>query len=263
MNNFINLYLYLNNSYLEENMNNSIYDLTVSKDQLFVPDFRNNKLIVLKLPEGNILSKFDVPMPHGVAVDLNGKIYICTYKQNSIVVIENDISVYKDSIHFDHPVSIAIQDNYTLIANWGEGNSGNLIVSRDDLNSFDQFTEEWLDSKPHAVRINSRYEVLVVYRNYPGLVIYDINGNIIKQIKFSDDFDPLSILEYQSHYLVPNYTDGQIYIFDNSLNDLDHFNCGDYFPTNLSRWNNLLFICEEKANRISSLNLENINNILN
>ena len=161
-------------------MNNSIYDLTISKDKLFIPDFRNNKLIVFELPEGNVHSKFDVTMPHGIAVDLNGKIYICTYKQNSIVIIENDISVCKKSIQFDHPVSIAIKDNYTLIANWGKGDSGNLIVSSDDCNSFDQFTEEWVESKPHAVRINSRYEVLVVYRNSPGLVVYDINGNIIK-----------------------------------------------------------------------------------
>ena len=120
-------------------MNNSIYDLTVSKDQLFIPDFINNKLIVFSLPERTILSTFDVPMPHGIAVDLYGKIYICTYKQNSIMIIENDISVCKESIQFDYPVSIATQDNYTLIANWGEGNSGNLIYSRDDLNSFNQF----------------------------------------------------------------------------------------------------------------------------
>ena len=244
-------------------MNNSIYDLTISKDKLFIPDFRNNKLIVFELPEGNVHSKFDVTMPHGIAVDLNGKIYICTYKQNSIVIIENDISVCKKSIQFDHPVSIAIKDNYTLIANWGKGDSGNLIVSSDDCNSFDQFTEEWVESKPHAVRINSRYEVLVVYRNSLGLVVYDINGNIIKQRKFSDEFDPLSILEYQSHYFVPNYTNGQIYFFDSLLNDLDHFNGGDNSPTNLTIWNNLLFICEEKANRILSLKLENINNILN
>ena len=244
-------------------MNNSIYDLTISKDKLFIPDFRNNKLIVFELPEGNVHSKFDVTMPHGIAVDLNGKIYICTYKQNSIVVIENDISVCKESIQFDYPVSIAIKDNYTLIANWGEGKSGNLIYSRDDLNSFNQFTEEWIESKPHAVRINSRHEVLVVYRNSPGLVIYDINGNIIKQRRFSDDFDPLSILEYQSHYFIPNYADGQIYYFDSALNNLDHFNGGGNFPTNLTIWNNLLFICEEKANRISSLDLQNIDNILN
>ena len=244
-------------------MNNSIYDLTISKDKLFIPDFRNNQLIIFKLPEGNIHSKFDVPMPHGIAVDQNEKIYICTYKQNSIVIIEKDISACIESIQFDHPVSIAIQDNYTLIANWGEAGSGNLIVSSDDFNSFDQFTEEWIESKPHAVRINSRHEVLVVYRNPPGLVVYDINGNLKKQRKFSDEFDPLSILEYQSHYFVPNYTDGQIYFLDSSLNDLNQFNCGAYFPTNLSRWNNLLFICEEKANRISSLDLQNIDNILN
>ena len=244
-------------------MNNSIYDLTISKDKLFIPDFRNNQLIIFKLPDGNLHSKFDVQMPHGIAVDQNEKVYICTYKQNSIVTIKKDISACIKSIQLDHPVSIATQDNYTLIANWGKAASGNLIVSSDGFNSFNQFTEEWIGSKPHVVRINNNYEVLVVYRNPSGLVVYDINGNLKKQRKFSDEFDPLSVFEYQSHYLVTNYTDGQIYLLDSSLNDLNKFNFGAYFPTNLSRWNNLLFICEEKANRISYLDLQNIDNLLN
>ena len=201
-------------------------------------------------------------MPHDAAVDQNGIIYVCTYKNNSIMVIENGITRCKESTQLDHPVSIAIKDDYTLIANWGEEDTGNIIFSKDGLNSFDQFTHKWVASKPHSVRINGRDEILVIYRNSPGLVVYDFDGHIIKQRIFSDEFDPLSILDYQSHYLVPNYTDGRIYLFDSSLNNLGHFNGGGHSPTNLSIWNNLLFICEEKANRILSLKLESINNIL-
>ena len=255
--------MFINNSFLEKSMNNCIYDLTILRDQLFIPDFRNNKLIIFGLPECNVLSTFDVSMPHGISVDQNDKIYICTYKQNSIVIIENDISICKENAQFDNPVSIAVQDNYAIIANWGKGNTGNLIFSNDGFKTFEKFTEEWAESKPHAVRINSRNEILVVYRNSPGLVIYDTNGNVLKQRILSDEFDPLSIVEYQSHYLVPNYTDGKIYIFQSSLNNLDHFYGGGYDPTNLSIWNNMLFVSEEKANRILYVNLKNIDNLLN
>ena len=77
-------FLYLNSSQFEENMDNSIYDIAVYKDRLFIPDFRNNKLIIFELPDGNISSTFDVPMPHGIAIDKDGVIYICTYRKNSI-----------------------------------------------------------------------------------------------------------------------------------------------------------------------------------
>ena len=243
-------------------MENSVYDLGLYEDQLFVPDYRNNKLLVLKLPEGGVLSKYDVPMPHGVAVDINGKIYISTYKQNSICIIEDDILINKHNIHFNHPVSIAFQDDFAIIANYGKDNSGNIIISFDDLKSFDQLTDEWLESKPHAVRVNIQNEVLVVYRNTPGLVIYDLNGNIKRQKILSNNFDPLSILEYQSYYLVPNYIDGRIYIFDNSLNYISDFDGGEYLPTNLLIWKNSIIISEEEANRISIIKLDNFYNML-
>jgi hypothetical protein len=114
-------YLYINDSQYVENMKNSLYDLTNINDQLFIPDFTNNKLIVFGLFEDNVISTFDVPMPHGVAADKNGKIYICTYRENSIVIIENNSSKCANNSHLDYPISIAIQKNYILIANWVKG----------------------------------------------------------------------------------------------------------------------------------------------
>jgi hypothetical protein len=252
----------MNSSQLEINRKNSVYDLTTSNDHLFIPDFRNNKVILYGLPDGNIHSTFSVHMPHGIAVDQTRIIYICTHRQNSIVVIKDDIARCNESALFDRPVSIAVQDDYILIANWGAGDNGNLIFSYDCLNSFHQFTGKWIKSKPHAVRINDRSEIMVVYRQSPGIVVYDINGKITKQRVFSDDFDPLSIVEYKSGYLVPNSTDGHIHYFDSSLNDLTIFYGGGHHATNLAIWNNLLLISEEKANRILAVNLEDIDNIL-
>ncbi len=252
----------MNGSHLKEGMENSVYDLALYEDQLFVPDYRNNKLLVLELPEGVVFAKYDVPMPHGVAVDINGKIYISTYKQNSICIIEDDISIYKHNIHFNHPVSISIKDDCTIIANYGGDNSGNVIISDDDFKSFDQFTDEWLDSKPHAVRVNTQNEVLVAYRNAPGLVMYDFNGKIKRQKKLSNNFDPLSIHEYQSYYLVPNSIDRRIYIFDNFLNYISDFDGGEYLPTNLLIWKDSIIVSEEEANRISIFKLDNLYNTL-
>jgi hypothetical protein len=145
----------------------------------------------------------------------------------------------------------------------GEGNTGNLIISGDKLNSYDKFTKEIIDSKPHAVRINDNDEIAVVYRNRPAIVVYDITGNILKQRSFSDEFDPLSIIEYKSHYLVPNYVNGQIHIFNSSLKSINCFLAGGHSPTNLTIWGDQLFISEEKANRILSIKLENIDKLLN
>lgn len=255
-------YLYLNSSQLEKKICNSIYDLAIEKDSLFIPDFRHDKLIVYSLTNGDIISTYDVPSPHGIAIDQNGIIYIPTLRDNSIIVIENGIFKRIENKQFDCPASIVVNDKYTFIANWGAGNTGDLIFSSDNLNSFDQFTTEWEKSKPHAIRINSQNEILVVYRSPPGLAVYFINGNVLFQRSLPDNFDPLSIVEYKSHYLVPNYNDGQIYLFDNSLNIMDHFFGGGYSPTNLSIWNNFLFISEEKANRILSIDLKIIDNKL-
>ncbi len=249
-------FLYLNSSQFEVNMDNSIYDIAVYKDRLFIPDFRNNKLIIFELPDGNISSKFDVPMPHGIAIDKDGVIYICTYRKNSIFVIEDSGTRTIESHQFNWPLSIAIKDNYIIIANYGNDKSGNLIYSDDGLNTFHQFTNEWVDSKPHAIRINNKGEILVVYRDLPGIVIYNQNGQIITQNKLSDKFDPISIVEYKSNYLVLDGLDGQIYLYDSSLNKLDHYYGGGYSPTNLTIWNNLLLISEERANRILFFKLE-------
>jgi len=256
-------FLYLNSSQFEENMDNSIYDIAVYKDRLFIPDFRNNKLIIFELPDGNISSKFDVPMPHGIAIDKDGVIYICTYRKNSIFVIEDSGTRTIESHQFNWPLSIAIKDTYIIIANYGNDKSGNLIYSDDGLNTFHQFTNEWMDSKPHAIRINKKGEILVVYRNLPGIVIYNQNGQIIAQNKLSDKFDPISIVEYKSNYLVSDGLDGQIYLYDSSLNKLDQYYGGGYSPTNFTIWNNLLLISEERANRILSFNLEIIDSTLN
>lgn len=255
--------LYINNLHYMENISNSIYDLTIINDHLYIPDFRNNKLIVFGLLKYNVISTFDVPMPHSIAVDKNGNIFICTYRENSIAIIEKNSSRYVKSIHLDYPISIAIQDNNILIANWGEGDTGNLIISRDNFNSFEPFTEKMFYSKPHAVRINDNFEITVVYRNPSAIAVYDIKGNILKHRTYSGDFDPLSIIEYKSHYLVPNYVNGRIHILDSSLNNLNDFLAGGHLPTNLTIYNNQLFICEEMANRILSIKLESIEKLLN
>ena len=256
-------YLYINNSQIEESIENSIYDLTIHSNKLFIPDYRHNKLIIFDLHDGKIQSTYTIQMPHGIAINDKGKIFICAYRENSIVSIEkNDKKIIKSS-KFDYPLSMAIRNNYTIIANYGNDNSGNLIYSKDELNTFEDFTKEWTESKPHSVRFNKKGEIVVVYRFTPGIVIYNKNGDLITQKKLSDNFDPLAIIEYKTNYLVPNYIDGQIYLFDNLLNNLGKFDGGGYSPTNLAIWNDRLYICEEKANRVLYVNLEEIDNILN
>ena len=258
MNNFINPFIYINSSRLNKSMKNSVYDLYVKDDKLFVPDFKNNKLIIYGLPDRNILSTYNIPMPHGIEVDDNGKVYICSYKENSIYIIDNNSISCEQNFQLDYPISIVVKNDFIIIANWGNKKNGNLIISFDGLNSFDLFGQDSFSSKPHALFVNSLDEIIVIYRNSPSVVVYDINGKIKNQKKFLNNFDPLSIIEYKSHYLIANYLDSNIYFFDNSFNSEDLFFSGGLSPTNFSIWNNLLFISEEKSNRIISVNLKDI-----
>ena len=242
------------------------YKVNINLGSLLLKVKKNRKLVnqsILINKYGKIQSTYNIQMPHGIAINDKGKIFICAYRKNSIVSIENnDIKIIKSS-KFDYPLSMAIRDSYTIIANYGNENSGNLIYSNDELNTFGNFTKEWTESKPHSVRFNKKGEIVVVYRFTPGIVIYNENGDLITQKKLSDNFDPLAIIEYKTNYLVPNYIDGQIYLFDSLLNNLGKFVGGGYSPTNLAIWNDRLYICEEKANRVLYVNLEEIDNILN
>ena len=259
LNNLIKPYLYVNSQHLEISMKHSVYDLTVSGDTLFIADFRNNKVTLADLRDGNVQSSFQVKMPHGITAT-EDTVYVCTHRENSVLVKRSDHERLSRSHYLDHPVSIVKCKDFVVIANWGSGNAGNLLLTDSDLTDFNQFTTAWTNSKPHAVRVNKQDQIIVAYRFAPGLVIFDSNGLIVAEKLFSDHFDPLSVASYKSCYLVPNGFDGHIYVFDAELNYLTKLYGGGHGPTNLAVWGNKLFVSEESANRVLAIQLDKIFN---
>jgi len=231
-------------------LSNSAYDLAIFGDQLYLPDFRNNHVNIYHLPDGKIESKIDARMPHGIATDSGNAVYVCTHRENSLFVFDGQSGSYLQSPYFDHPVSISIDKERFLIANYGANDTGSIIFSDNQLRSFKLFTRNWAHAKPHSIRITKRFGVAVAYRDPPGIVMFDNKGNVVNGINFSSDFDPLSAVEYRSLLIVPNYYDGNLVCFNRNLNPVMRLSVGDFLPTNLAIWRDNLIVTEERANRV-------------
>jgi len=230
-------------------------DLSLYGECLCLADYRNNKVISFDLQTKAIVKELHVDSPHGIHIDQYGVIYICTHRGNSILRISDGRIESHHSQYLDYPVSIDIEKGRILIANWGKGSNGSLLISADGLQTFHPFTNERMQSKPHAVRCRHDGSVLVVYRKPPAIVLYDHDGQVRIERRLSDRFDPLAIAEFHKKYLVPNYRDGLIYIFDASFNVLGTICGGGNCPTNLAIRGDELYICEEGANRVLSVKL--------
>jgi len=56
---------------------------------LYIPDYRNDKVIVVDIETKKHVKDIAVPMPHGVEIDENGIVYISCYKKTgSIFMME-------------------------------------------------------------------------------------------------------------------------------------------------------------------------------
>ena len=239
-------------------MNNSVYDLSFYKKSLFIPDYRNNKVFQYSISSKISLNSFEVNSPHGISIDKEGHIYSCNYKSNSITIIKDGIKKTRSSSLFNFPLSSLTIGGKSYIANWGDDLSGNLIYTDDRFKSFKEFVKPKKHFKPHSIKSNDSDHILVVYRKSPAMVVYDINGLVIKEKLFPKNFDPLSVLEYKSIYLIPNYFDGNIYIYSKNLDYKKKIDGGGNYPTNLTLHNNTIYVSEEKGNRILFMDFKKI-----
>ena len=99
-----------------------IYDLAVNKDYLFVLDYNNNNLIIFGLSDGNIISTFDVSMPHGVAIDqqiylfdnlLNdlGSFYVGDYLPTNLAILYNRFLIFEEKANCILYINLANLNN--------------------------------------------------------------------------------------------------------------------------------------------------------
>ena len=84
----------------------------------------------------------------------------------------------------------------------------------------------------------------------PSIVIIDEAGNLLLDKNLSSTFDPLFITHYKNNFLISNYKNGKIAVFNKNFDNNYYIDVGDGFPTNATVMGDEVYISEEKGNRI-------------
>lgn len=219
------LIYYLNSAEFQSDRSNSVYGVEVHGGNVYIGDFRHNRIVVLdsSLKEK---FKFDVSVdPHGIAVDKDGNIYVGGYNSPRILKFDSqgrEIAGW-DAMLTQQGLLGSVADlefdpegNLVVVADYGKG-----IMIRTDTKG-NLKTKLSLSGLPNPETF------------YPHGIAIDVEGNIYaadrsKDIKvFSPDgtfkraysvtsgvaFDPLTVQFINSKiFFVPNYKDGKIDIF--------------------------------------------------
>ena len=258
------IFLYLNSNDFMDGKSNSVYDITSWKNQIFLCEFRRNRITVIDTKNKEILNNLHIPSPHGIYVTQTGKIYSVSMSNNEIYLFKkNFFGKYKleklsSNQKLVSPVSITYFKNNEsfYIANWGTNEHDEYydIISVDKkLNSYNPFYSEKDKKLLHYINvINSK--LYAVYRKPPSVVILDENSNKLDEIIFDKNIDPLSISYFKKNFLIPNYKNGKIHVFNDKFEKIDLINLESTTPTNTTIINNTIYAVEENGNRIFKLN---------
>ena len=88
------IFLYLNSNDFMEGKSNSVYDITSWKNQIFLCEFRRNRITVIDTKNKEILNNLHIPSPHGIYVTQTGKIYSVSMSNNEIYWFSSWFSCY-------------------------------------------------------------------------------------------------------------------------------------------------------------------------
>ena len=233
-------------------MANSVYSLASRSNLLFVGLFRSNEVLIIDTINNKIKQILPLHSPHGVALDRFGNLYAVAMEESSINFFKKSwFNKYKlkkklNYNNIDGPVSIACSDNNIYIANYA---SNNIVITNKDFDFLKIFYFNPLKSKPHSISYSDK-KLFIIYRSPPSIVILNEKGNLLFEKNLDSSFDPLSITRYKNCFLIPNYRNGKIAVFDENFNNHYYIEAGNGSPTDTTVIGDEVYISEEKGNRI-------------
>lgn len=256
---------YLNSNKIILGSDNSIYDIKIYDGKIYVPDYRNNKVVIISNQIPNNISAYDVLSPHGIALSNEGHLFVATYNARRILCFKNNMS---EMIEWDRglvacedfklPVAIACKGGNVYIACYYPGSiykldmDGEIIKTRKLINQNGDY------AKIHSISISNDGKIYVAERGEGKILIINSDLNIEAEYRFDNIIvDPLSAIEYGENILFANYIDSRIYVINKNGNIIGRsqeigFNGFKTYPTNMALdANGSLLVCEEKSNRIA------------
>ena len=247
--------LYLNSNKLVKGLNNSVYDLIVYRNQLIIPDYRNNFILYYNLNTKKICNKIIIKSPHGLN-KYNNSLIVSTYKQNKIIFIQG--KNIKNSIELKNyfPLNFIQKKERKILCDWSQANSYSLLFLDQRNRKLQSFEKDNLDDKPHNI-INFKNKFYAASHSIqdPKLIIYNLDGKIINIIRNKYINDPVSIKIYKKFFYVCDYNSNSVVVLDSKFNVINILDKYLLYPMNTTFYKNKMFICEEKSNRILSFEL--------
>ena len=247
------IFTFINSDRFLSGMANSVYDIASWNNLLFVCLYRSNKILVIDIINNKINQMMPIHSPHGITLNrLGNNLYAVSLLENSIFFFKkNKNNKYKsikkiNNKNISGPVSIACSDNNIYIANYA---SNNIVITNKDFDFLKIFYFNPLKSKPHSISYSDK-KLFIIYRSPPSIVILNEKGNLLFEKNLDSSFDPLSITRYKNCFLIPNYRNGKIAVFDENFNNHYYIEAGNGSPTDTTVIGDEVYISEEKGNRI-------------
>lgn len=263
-----NQIIYINSNKLEKNKKNSVYDIDYKEGLIYIPDYRNNQIILIG--EDNLAIKtINTHAPHGIGVDNKRNIYVTDLLENKIRKFDRDgmeIADWDNKIH----LLLANRRPYSVDTD----NDENVYIALDNLiikvsengqliKKFDFPKLNYEKIYPHGITLHKN-KIYVADRKTSKLFVLSTGGEYLHSFTSSikSGFDPLSINIYKDTYiLVPNYMNSSLHVFDMKGEELKTVggkgkNYGKWmFLTNvIEDKKGNIYTVEEDSNRIQIIN---------
>ena len=265
---------YIGADTLVESRNNSVYDIDMDpEEKLYIPDFRNDRVIVLNSDMEEIFSINGVPSPHGIAVDNKGYLYVATYRNGRVLKFNpqgQKVDGWGKELKLKAPVAVDTDgaDN-VVIADYG---SGAVIKASEDGEYLMEFNanriKETGEFLPHGVNADSGEYIYVADRGKAKSIhVFRPDGTHAGTWeRLKADIDPLAVKSLAPNvFMVPDYTSGKIYLLDAQGKYITELgSLGDkpgqfLYVTNLaSDGKGTIYVVEQDGNRVQMIDLSGI-----